>query len=401
MHRRLPLIVAAVAALATAISAAPPRAKAPAAKAPPPPVARYEMRAETVTGFGAMGRGAMVGMMFGGKGGSNSVQHQLELRLGSSLTPTGAPKADHFMPAGAKLGLSVPLLTPSAPESVRGDEIPGQQGGRQPTGRMLIYWGCGEHAPAGQPVVIDFAKLAAGQIPPGMWSTAVVRDIGPTAMNSRTLGLWPAGDGKALKADSSLLGAHRIAGNYSPEIAFSLAKDFMAPLRSTSSAMPSGASLLAWNAVPDATGYFATLFGGNMGPGGQGGDIVMWSSAASRQFGGGFADYLSPAQVALLVRDRSVMPPTTTSCAIPAEVVRDAGQFRMGSLSAYGPEEDFAYPLRPAAPQWTARVRHRAMTSFVQMPGMGAASQPGTPQPGCKPSKGLGGILGKVLKPGC
>lgn len=398
MRVGLTLILAGTAA--TALSAAAPKPRPAAAKPTPPPVARYEMRAETVTGFGAMSRGSMVGMMLGGKGNSNSVQHHLELRLGSSLAPTGAPKADHFMPAGAKLGLSVPLITPNAPEVVRGDGLPGQSEGRRPTGRMLIYWGCGEHAPAGQPIVIDFAKLAAGQMPAGMWSTSVVRDLGPTALNSRTIGLWPAGDNKSLKPDSSLIGAHRVAGNYSPEISFTLGKDFMGALYSSSSAMPSGASLLSWNAVPDATGYFATLFGGNGGPGG-GGDIVMWSSAASRQFGGGFADYLSPGQVAGLVRDRSVMAPSTTSCAIPAEVIRAAGQFYIGSLSAYGPEEDFAYPARPAAPQWTARIRHRAMTSFVQMPGMGATQGNSPDQNKCKPSKGLGGIFGKIVKPGC
>ena len=38
------------------------------------------------------------------------------------------------------------------------------QGYEKPKGRMLIYWGCGEHVGAGQPTVIDFSKLAAGQV---------------------------------------------------------------------------------------------------------------------------------------------------------------------------------------------------------------------------------------------
>ena len=78
-------------------------------------VARYDMRAGTVSGIGGMaggGMGSAMGMMFGG-GSSNRVQHELYLRLGSSLAPTkGAAKADHFMPPNAKLGKSVALVSP-------------------------------------------------------------------------------------------------------------------------------------------------------------------------------------------------------------------------------------------------------------------------------------------------
>ena len=373
------------------------------------PVARYDMRAATVSGMSGMGggAGAAMGMMFG-RGGNNT-QHELQLRLGSAQTPAkGAAKADHFMPLVAKLGKSVALITP---EQERMEE--GFPSGQRPRGRMLIYWGCGERTPKGQPVVIDFAKLAAGQMPPGMWSSTIIRDWGPTLKNSRTFGRWPAADGKFAKPDSSLVGAHRIAGNYSPEIAFTLTKDFMAPLRVTATPQPSGSTLMSWAAIADATGYHATLFGGKRAPDGQMGDMVMWSSSASRQFGGGLSDWLTPAQVAPLVRDRTVLAPATTSCTIPAEVRRDAPDFRMGMLTAFGPLEDFSYPPRPADPtatwnlQWTARIRHRSMTSWMDMPGMGmgmtdqSAAQATQPKPECRPSRGLGGLLGSVIKPGC
>ena len=381
------------------------------------PVARYDMRAGTVSGMGGMGSGAgaAMGMMFG-RGGNNA-QHELLLRLGSSRTPVkGGAKADHFMPPAAKLGKSVALVTPAQERTEEG--FPS---GQRPRGRMLIYWGCGERAPKGQPVVIDFARLAAGQMPPGMWSSTIIRDWGPTLQNSRTFGRWPAEDGKSAKPESSLLGAHRIAGNYSPEIAFTLAKDFMAPLRVTATAQTSGSTLISWRAIADATGYHATLFGGKQAPNGQMGDMVMWSSSASRQFGGGLSDWLTPAQVAPLVRDRTVMAPATTSCIIPAEVRRDAPDFRVGMLTAFGPLEDFSYPPRPADPKavwnldWTARIRHRSTTSWMDMPGMGqgmgqgmgmgmadeSGAQPAQPRPECKPSRGLGGLLGSVIKPGC
>lgn len=374
------------------------------------PVARYDMRAGTVSGFGAMGggMGSAMGMMFGG--GGSKVQHELYLRLGSSRAPAGGgPKADHFMPPSARLGKSVALVTP-VQERTPVDEFPNER----PKGRLLVFWGCGEHAPKGQPVVIDFARLAAGQMPAGLWSTTIIRDWGPSIANSKTFGRWPAEDGKYAKPDTSLPGAHRVTGNYSPEMAFTLTKDFMAPLRANNAAQPSGAALLSWGAVGDATGYLATLFGGKMGPDRKMADMVMWTSSAGRQFGGGLSDWLSPGQVAALVRDRTVMPPATTSCMVPAEVRSAAPDFRFGTLTAFGPQEDFAFPPRPADPkaawnlEWTARIRHRSTTTWMDMPGMGgmgaiddaAERQPPQQQNSCKP-KGLGGLLGGVLKGGC
>lgn len=366
------------------------------------PVARYDMRAGTISGFGAMGAGmgGALSMAFGG--GGAKVQKELYLRLGSSQPPAkGAPKAEHFMPAGAKLGKSVQLATPREERGM--DELP-----QKPKGRILLFWGCGEHAPKGQPVVIDLARLGAGEAPPGLWTSSVIRDWGPDLQNSRTFGRWPAEDHKFVKADSSLPGAHRVAGNYSPEIAFTLSRDFMAPLSSSATEQASGASLLRWTGVADATGYLATLFAGKTAPNGEMADMVMWTSSASRQFGGGLGDWLSPGQVAALVRERTVMAPTTTQCVIPAEVRKAGPDFRMGTLTAFGPEENFAYPERPAdlkVPwnlQWTARIRHRSTTTWMDMPGMEQMGAQQTTEgqaqpPKCKKKGGLGGVLGGVL----
>ena len=90
------------------------------------PVARYDMRAGTVTGMGAQG-GGMGGAMSMAFGGGDKQQKELYLRLGSSTGPaSGAPKADHFMPPGAKLGKSVALATPKE-ERGPSDQIPGQR----------------------------------------------------------------------------------------------------------------------------------------------------------------------------------------------------------------------------------------------------------------------------------
>lgn len=380
------------------------------------PIARYEMRAGTTAGMMAGmagmnggGIGSALGMAFGGKG--NAPQHELWLELGSSRTPSGQPpKADHFMPTGAKLGVSVPLTTPvRVPDGPT--EPPEKRDFQRPKGRMLIFWGCGEHAPAGQPIVIDFSKIAAGQMPPGLWSSAVPMERSVSPRSSKTYGSWPNQDAKSLKTDSSLLGAHRIAGNYSPEFNFTLTRDFMGGLRPSSFVQPSGATLLRWNPLPEATGYHASLIGGKTAPGGQMGDIVWWSSSATREFGGGLSDWLSPKTVARLVVSKTVLAPATTTCMIPAEVKAAAPEFGLATLYAYGPEEDFVYPPRPAnpktpwKPEWTAQIRHRSMNGFLLgMPGMGnearGGKREGEQNEECKPKpkkRGLGGLMGGAL----
>lgn len=367
------------------------------------PIARYEMRAETMSGIGGTGgQGGMAAAMSMAFGGSPKAQHMLWLDIGSSRSAAdGKPKAEHFMPPGAKLGKSVLLKTPVGTPSQ-----PGTTEFQRPKGRMLIFWGCGEHAPKGQPVVIDFSKLTAGQVPPGLFSSAVPTDRSVSPASSKTYGHWPSDDGKSARPDSSLIGPHRVAGNYSPDMAFTLGKDFMGALTATNVVQPSGSTLLRWSAVPDATGYFASIIGGKQGARGQEmADIVWWSSSATREFGGGLSDWLAPTTVARLVTAKTVMSPQTTTCTVPTEVRAAAPDFMFGTMHAYGPEESFSYPPKPADPKakWalesTARIRHRSTTGFlVGIEGMGGVSAETLDRPQCKPKKkGLGGMLGGAL----
>lgn len=373
--------------------------------------ARYDMDVGTTTGTGLasmMGGGGFNPLALLG-GDSNEPRKELYLRLGSGQRAT-SPQADHFMPQGARLGVSVPLVTPQQAPDNEDDHVPGQRPDERPRGRILIFWGCGAHAPAGQPVVIDLARLSAGQVPPGLFSTSVPRDRGVTYRNSTTYGDWPNGRSRAqLTSASSLIGGHRIAGNYSPDIAFNLAQDFMPALNATGTAQADQSTQLSWNSVAAATGYYAWTMGFRGNPGGDSGDMVMWSSSSSQQFGGGLWDWIAPETVARLINQRVVMPPSQTTCVVPAEVKQAAPDFMMGNLYAYGPEANFAYPPRPVNartpwhPIWTARVRYRSSTSWmVGGPGAEAAA---TPNPNCRRRRGgLGGVLGGVLgapAPGC
>ena len=283
------------------------------------------------------------------------------------------------MPAGARLGASVPLETPrTGPAQPRGE--PGQPGQAQmPQGRLLLFWGCGEHAGPGQPVVIDFSRLARGEVPAGLYAnyTNLPEAWSVNAGNSRTYGEWPnSRDSKRVEANASLLGAHRIASTYAPEIAFDLAEDFMPPLRPATRDVPSGAVSLSWNALEKATGYYAWVIATN--PEGNGRDMVWWTSSSKQAFGGPMSDWISPAAARQLVADGTVMPPSQTTCAIPAEVKAAGGPMMMTQLFAYGPQADFSYPVRPARaptswePEWIARVRFRANAMVIHgMPGMG------------------------------
>src|SRR5690606_31808506 len=103
----------------------------------------------------------------------------------------------------------------------------------------------------------------------------------------------------------------------------------------------------------------------------------------------------------------TVMPPSQTSCAIPAEVREAGGPMLMTWLYGYGPQADFSYPPRPAdaraswSPEWIARVRFRSSTmAMLGMPGMGGLDDgddqvgQSQPQPQGKPRcpRGLRGI---------
>ena len=134
----------------------------------------------------------------------------------------------------------------------------------------------------------------------------------------RPIGEWPNQRSRqTIPANGSLVGAHRIAGNYSPEINFSLAsgQDFLAPIAITSNQRAaSGAVPIAWRAVPNATGYFLMAVGSRSDN-----TIVMWSSSEIQFNQMGSFDYLSPEEVVRLIAQRVVLQPTTTNCTVPAE----------------------------------------------------------------------------------
>jgi len=371
------------------------------------PVATYWMTAETTSGMGAMmagaSRGGVVSAMLSGRRPSSEPVRTLQLQLGSSRKAAGAPSAEHVPPAGLGAGASLPLQTP---EVARAPAAPGNWSDgsfQRPKGKLLIYWGCGEKARPGQPVVVDFGKLAAGQIPPGFAAASFKGMTPPSSDRSATYGEWPNARSKAnVPARGSLVGDHIVRGNYTPEMRFTLGagQDFLAPLTPKSTPAASGATLLNWPAVPAAKAYHATVMGAS-----KDGTMVMWSSSATQLMGMGVPDYMEDSELRRLVDNRTLLNASTTSCAVPAEVA-GATQGAMLMMTAYGPQSDFSYPPRPANarawnPEWVAKLRskstHMAMLG-MEMPGFDAVEASGEAPRQDKPArkKKRGGLLGKI-----
>jgi hypothetical protein len=354
-------------------------------------------------GGGQPSMSQIMGMMNGGGG----VMHSLDLRLASRDKPAAAPQADHLIPPGLKMGASLPLITPTVAKAEPVERgMPTQF--QQPKGRMLIYWGCGEHVGAGQPMVIDYSKMVAGKMPPGMAALANMAHVVSGPNSAPGFGRWPNDkDSREVPAAGSLLGAHKVEANYAPAIAFTLGtgQDFMPGLSlREAGSLPSGASRLAWQPAATATGYALAMFGSS-----QSGDVIMWSSAKSASMA--TLDYLAPSEVKRLIAAGAVLPPTTSECVLPAEVAA-ASPMGMVTMIGYGPEADFAD--KPKAPTWTTKVRFkttasvmRGMGAMIGGYGAGAAQaqaqqqaaeqQPQQQQPKKKKKFGLGDVLDGAL----
>jgi hypothetical protein len=421
MRKYLVVAVAVATALSAGLPAVvlAPRADAAAAQEPKqevlPPEARYWMGATTGSGMLAMagmaagGKPSMSSMMRMATGGIPTEGHSVELRLGTSLAPSGEAEAFHTMPAGAQVNKPIFLQTPEPNRS--GTSPPGSY--QQPKGQISFYWGCGEKAGPGQPVVLTFDKLVRGENDPeleALQGAVGAREVRkPTASNSKTFGDWPHEDRKkknrgleaGFPAGSTLAGQHAIEGNYTPKIEFTLPgnKSFMEAVRYTSTGvLPSGAISVKWNAAARATGYSL----GVMAPERVGDDranFVMWSSA-ERPATFIQMEYLTPAEVNRLIGLKAVLPASTTSCTVPAEVVKATKDGSMLMFTAFGDEATFIHPARPADPkvawdqEWFARVSYTSRRMDMISPqgvtdpmaGMAGGAASGGAAPAADPS---------------
>ena len=375
------------------------------------PEADYWVSASTTSGLAGMmgaggGRPSMSQMLSMGLSGGPPAggAHSLNLQLGSKASASGPPHADHLPPPGLNGGSPLPLLTPQAPPPA-----PHEEGGervqrfreQKPDGRMLIFWGCGEHAPNGQPISLEFSHMTdpgyAERFGQAMRGMPVSPQTPPSPANWTTYGEWPNARSGG-PPQGSLVGPHQVRGNYSPDIEFSLGpdQDFMGPIALDSrNRSPSGSVELRWGDVMGARAFTATVMGA-----GDDKTMVIWTSSQAGPGGLSAPAYLSNGDIHRLVADHWLLPAEARACQVPAEVVQALGKGGMTTMVAYGGEANFAYPPRPVDPKtpwhikWETKVRYRSSTMGMLGQGeFGRDRTPPRPRPGL-PIPGLPGLPG-------
>jgi len=418
--RSAALIAPALAATVSAALAQTPPAR-PSPQLVKPPVAQLWIDLSTASMPGMPEMPAMPGLggqFGGGAGGSNAFGNTRGMATGrhadiafvTQRKPDGT-EATQAVPAGTGLAPSLPLLPvkvePRGPSGPADERDPGEF--EQPKGRILFYWGCGDTVRPGQPRVLDFSKT-----PPQEWGNFMQgrapRERGAVARPGHSI--WPnEKDRRSFGRDASLVGDHTLTGDGVPaglKFAIGAAHDFMPAIALNQSGALTGPVQLSWTAQVHARAYFINAMSG----GEEGGvnELVFWSSAEVPEFGMGLIDYASPANIDQWLREKVLLAPTVTQCAIPSGIFAK-GKSGMLRMIAYGPELNLAHPPRPTdvkipwEPEWAVRVRIKS--TAMAMLGMGdgggrmgagapaggvAATPPGTApaRPDCPPPQAAG-----------
>ena len=352
-----------------------------------PPKAQLWMDVSTGTMAGmpemdmAGGAGGMMAGLMGGRGGAGGSNTSYGMARGMNIMPPRVldialynrlkpgVEASQAIPAGMRMGDSLPLVPPKAevrePEP---GEMPREHQQETPKGRILIYWGCGDAVRSGQPRVIDlargnpadFGKAFAGRYTPDRGAR-----VGPA------YALYPNEKNRVtLSRDSSLVGAHQVQGDGVPSsMKFTLgaAQDVMPAIELQTSGGLKDSMNISWGTVTNARAYYLHAMGqlGNN-------DMVMWSSSETADTGMGLFDYLPNATIDRWLKERVLLQPDTTQCAIPKGIfTAPDGRSSDGTMlrmMAYGGESNFAHPPRPAdpkavwEPEWAVRVRVKSQT---------------------------------------
>jgi hypothetical protein len=168
-----------------------------------------------------------------------------------------------------------------------------------------------------------------------------------------------------LSKDSSLAGEHQLLGDGIPasmRFTVTQAQDVMPAIDLQSSGNPAGSIKLNWQSLNQAKAYFISAFASN------GNDMVLWSSSETADAGMGLMDYLPNSTIDSWLRDRVLLQPTTTSCAVPQGIfaAKDGGRDSGGAMAqmvAFGGESYIVHPPRPTDAktpwnqEWAVRIR--------------------------------------------
>ncbi|MFM2446321.1 MAG: hypothetical protein RI936_768, partial [Pseudomonadota bacterium] len=279
------------------------------------------------------------------------------------------------------------VAPPQAKPAVPDDERVIEQDYERPKGKLYLYWGCGDNVRAGQPRVLDMATAN-----PAAYAQFFVarRATQRGAHSAAGRPLWPnERDARMVPANASLVGEHSFTGQGVPEgfkIGIPAPQDLMPPIE-LKQAAAGGVTTLEWRAVPHARAYFIAAMGAksmdSANP-----EMVFWTSSELPETGMGLIDYQTNAAVDRWLKEKVLLEPAVTRCAVPKGIFPEGGG-AMLRMIAYGSELNLAHPPRPAdpkqawEPQWAAKVRVKSVANAMlgmDMPAMrGAPADTQTP----------------------
>jgi hypothetical protein len=396
-------------------------AQTPAQQKVSPPQAQAWLDIATYSGFGMPNLGgggsamAMLGGLLGnvtGLGGNRFGNTQaglagrwMDVTLSSRRQPQlgealmSVPQTSGLAPT---LKLVPPRDAPAAPQQPRGDEESVTSEHEKPKGKVSLYWGCGDTVRPGQPRVVDFANALPADLMQ-VFNGRRATQRGTHSAAGRPL--WPSeADPRKIPDGTSLAGEMGFKAEGLPEgFRFTLpaAQDLMPPLE-LQQADAAGATQLHWTALPTARGYFAAVMGA-AGKQNDEANLVLWTSSELPDSGFGLVDYQTNPAVDRWLKDKVLLPPSTTSCTVPSGIFTGgAGMLR---LIAYGNELNLAHPPRPTdvrvpwEPEWAVKVRVKSVASAMLGMDMGGGRKPAAeaPEKKDKPSAldRLRGVLGR------
>ncbi len=314
-------------------------------------------------GAGGLGAGLLGSLMGGGApmmgaSGSKSLSAELHVRA----HPSGV-EGTHAIPADMNMGQSLLLLPNKPKQAAHTPTYSSDQPAEKPKGRILLYWGCGNTIRAGQPKVLDFGKQDYREFSQFFAGSGGASSHG--VQNRPGNALWPnERDSKPVPDNASLKGGHAVSGDGVPaSLKFTVGAehDFLPKVQMTTKGMPKDGVQVEWASMQNAKGYFLHAQGSVAGQGGAQ-DMIFWSSSERPENGWSLMTYQAPAQIAKLLQQKVILPPSTVNCTVPKGIF-DQADSAMLNMIAYGPELNLSHPERPVKapagwqPDWTARVR--------------------------------------------
>jgi hypothetical protein len=374
------------------------QAQTPPKQVVKPPVSQAWIDVATFSGMpmgGGMGGQGMMGATLGSLmgGGKNAKAEFGNTQIGTAgrwmdvtlytSRNTSLAEALQAVPTATTLAPTLKLQTPEKPKPLpqeKGEDQPEDWNYEPPKGKLIMYWGCSETVRPGQPKVVDLETATIAELGKFFESRRATQR-GTHATFGRPV--WPSKDDKrALPAGASIAGQHAFTGQGVPEnfkFTIPAAQDIMPEikLRQTDKGT---FTLLEWNAIPTARAYFLGSMGSREG---EQMTMVIWTSSELPESGFGLFDYQTNKAVDGWLKDKVLLPPTTTQCAVP----KDAAAMGMLRAIAYGSELNMAYPPRPTDPKiawepdWNLKIRVKSMTTAMMgmeggmggMGGMGGA----------------------------